>query len=133
MASDLEAHRSAIEGRVKERWAETALQFAGVDQEPVGDAWLRVSLLWGDAFEEAMGIAPESTVVGVVVLDLFGAPKRGYGPLQRLGDTARDLFNMVDLGAVRFGPSTAPRQIEEREGWLQVQVSTAFELEETVN
>lgn len=112
-----------------------ALEYDGVTYEPEDSAgalrefWARLTILYGDAFEETMG--PEDVghnrITGVAVLDVFGEPGKGTGPLTKKADEARAVFNRITLDGIEFGPTSGPSAPRvEREGWLMVSLRTPF-------
>jgi hypothetical protein len=95
--------------------------------------WARLSILYGDTFEATMGeeYVGENLLTGVVVIDVFGTPGRGAGPLVEKADMVRDVFNRKTLGEIDFLPTSGPgRPINDREGWLMVSLRTPFEVHE---
>lgn len=137
--------REPIETHVREELAPwIPLTFDGVTFEPEDDSgalrqfWARCTILFGDAFEATMGDEGEgeNMIAGVVVLDLFGSPGAGRGPLLAKADQARSVFNRRTLATdgdpIEFQPTSGPsKPREEREGWLMVSLRTAFEAHET--
>jgi len=133
MASDTQGVSVTIEQHFESAWAgRTEVDYGGGDFEPPDASWVRHTIRWGDAFEDSQG--PNARIIGVVTLQLFGKPGRGLGALTQLGDAARDVFNLVDLtGGIEFGPASGPVEVKsDDEAWLQVNVSAAFEVTESV-
>ena len=119
------------------------LTFDGVTFEPEDDSgalrefWARLTILYGDAFESTMGDegVGENVLVGAVVVDLFGPPGHGKGPLIEKADQVRDLFNRktFDIGdtEIEFQPTSGPGEPRvDREGYLVVSLRTPFEVQE---
>lgn len=140
MSSAVASVRDSIETHARDQLASwIPLTFDGVTFEPEDSAgalrefWARLTILFGDAFEATMGPEEvgENVVTGVVVIDLFGEPGYGTGPLLEKADMIRDVFNRQALDGIEFRPTsgpTAPRS--EREGWLTVSLRTPFEVDE---
>lgn len=140
MEEGLDAVRAIIEQHLLDQWAGRTepIAFTGVAFEPPADLgfWMRCTVRFGDAFEDAMGVDEGGTrgsrVAGVVILNVFGKPGRGDGPLVALADIARGVFNMQDVDGVRFGPTSPPTPPEtDRQGWRGVALFTPFEVDET--
>jgi len=133
VASDMQGVAVTIEQHFETAWAAlTEVDYGGGDFEPPDASWVRHTIRWGDAFEDSQG--PNARITGVVILQLFGKPGGGYGPLTQLGDAARDVFNLVDMdGGIEFRPASGPVEVKsDDEAWLQVNVSAAFEVTESV-
>ncbi len=116
-----------------------ALTFDGVTFEPeeesgaLRDYWVRLTILFGDAFEATMGEEEvgENVITGVAVLDVFGQPGLGNGPLLEKADMVRDVFNRKTLGDIEFMPTSGPgRPVNDRQGWLMTTLRTPFEVHE---
>ena len=135
MASEIHAAAAAIAAAVEAAWTgRTPIQWEGLDFRPPNGPWLRVAILWGEAFEQTIG-GPgigKNEVVGVLSLSIFGRPGRGTGELEAYADVLRDAFNRAEIGKVRFGAPSGPRPAQEREGWIQMVVDIPFTLEETL-
>lgn len=139
MASNTDTHRETIEAHVE---AAAILPMHRTDwggmvdfDPPDGESWMRVNVLYGDAFEEVMsdGDGPQNRVYGVLEVQIFGVPGEGFGPLFRLADQVRDLVNGEDLdGGIEFRAPSAPRRVGNRDGWLQVNVTAPFSVPERV-
>jgi hypothetical protein len=132
--------RDVIETRFRDvlgAWIPVTFDAVTYEPEESGGAlrelWARVTILYGDAFEATMGPEDvgENMLTGVVIIDVFGRPGLGAGPLLEKADEARVLFNSKTIGDIEFGPSSGPGvPREDREGWLHVAVRTAFEVHE---
>lgn len=140
MSNTVAAVRDVIETHFRDSLGEwIPVTFDGVTYEPetsdgtLRDFWARVTILYGDAFEATMGPEDvgENVLTGVVIIDVFGQPGFGAGPLTEKADEARALFNSKTIDDIEFGPSSGPGvPRQDREGWLHVSVRTAFEVHE---
>lgn len=140
MASDVAGLRDVIETHARDSltpWI--ALTFDGVTYEPedssgaLREFWARLTILFGDTFAETMGeeSVGENLLTGVVVLDFFGQPGLGSGPLIEKADLGRDLFNRKTISGVEFDPTSGPGEPrDDREGWLMVSLRTPFQAHE---
>jgi hypothetical protein len=139
MASDVQAAVAAIETRFKDQWgaahADVPVQWENVHFDVPNTAWVRFTVLLGDAFELTMGNtgAGQNEIAGVVMINLFDKPDIGAGPLKQLADDARDIFNRADVGSnVHFGAPSAPSRGSGRDGWEQFDVTCPFTVDETI-
>ncbi|HEX7048654.1 MAG TPA: phage tail terminator-like protein [Longimicrobiales bacterium] len=144
MASELRAKAAAIRAHFATEWKAARgytdeqlgerVAWEGVDFTPPASEWVRLSILWGDAFEQTMGgpAVGKNEVVGVVSVTLFYPPGRGTGVLEGLADDVRDIFNRAEVSGVRFGAPSGPKPARERDGWVQTTVDVPFTVEETI-
>lgn len=138
MASDTDAARVIVEQLLRAAFAEREepLFFDGTDFGTPSDTnWLEAAVLFGEAFEDTMGGAGAggNMIVGVVNVNIFGPRGVGYGDLDRIADIVRNVFNRLTSSGVRFSaPSPAKRITTEGATDLQVNVSCAFEFDETI-
>jgi hypothetical protein len=132
VASDTEAARKAIEEAFELGWnGQTPIHWAGVHADPPSDAdtWIRLTIIWLEPFEETTA---ENRLPGLLEIQVFGRAGRGYGPLNAVVDAARDLFNRASLtGGIEFEVPSPGKIVGNRDGWLQVNVSTPFWAHET--
>jgi hypothetical protein len=105
-------------------WGNVALQAPDTEQ------WLRVDILWGDAFVETIESTASNRLYGLVQLTLFGPKGEGYGDMLTNIDTARDILNRWSGSGVRFGASSPPVQVED-EQYAALMVSTPFNVVDT--
>lgn len=133
--------RETIEGFIVDALPFHAVTHDGVAEDPptsggaLLDLWARVTVLFGDGFEHAMGGegSRENRITGVVVVDLFADPGNGRGELTKAADVVRGVFNGKTIEGIEFRvPSGPTKPREERRGWLQSAVTTAFDVYETV-
>lgn len=139
MASDLNAAAAAIETLFKTQWdaahADVPVAFGNVLADPSLEMWARLTVLMGDAFELTIGNAGagQNEIAGVVMLNFFGRPNLGEGALTALADDARDIFNRVDVGSnVHFEAPSGPTRGPGRDGWMQIDVTAPFTVDETI-
>lgn len=126
MASDLNTIRGLIESSVSSTWASrTAIQWADRPfTAPSSGGWLRVSILWGDAFPYTLdGL---NQIPGVVDCGIFDLASRGLGNATTLGEYARRMLSQLQLTGVTFGVPSGPVPVAAREGFAHVVVSAPF-------
>ena len=84
---------------------------------PASGGWLRVTVLFGDAFAQTMD--GMNLVTGVLDLSVFDWAGRGIGPVTQLADYARRAVNEVETTGVIFGVPTGPQEVRVREAGAQ--------------
>lgn len=142
MASDTGTHEATIEARFETQWeaaypsrlAKNHVEWPGMSLTPPDDVWARCTVLWGDGFERTLGATTvgKNVLIGVLVVQLFDKPGKGYGNLDGYVNNVRDWFNRQELtNNVRFGAAGPPQKVEAGDGWLQVNIRMPFEVEET--
>lgn len=99
--------------------------------------WVRVSILWGDAFELTIGDAGvgENEIIGVLSVAVFVPGGAGEGELEQLCSLIRSMFDRMDVGSLRFGAPSGPKPgppAVENDGWEQRVIDVPFTLEETI-
>ena len=95
-----------------------------------GDSWLKEDIIWGTGRVETKD--GRNVVIGVLQLAVFSPKDGGDGEGLAFAETARDLFNRLDLAAdVRFGAASGPVARFE-ENWRSLVVSVPFQVFETV-
>lgn len=132
MASATDTHLASIEGRLNSNWTTTDIAWPGVEYEPDDDPYVEADILWGEGFEFDRGSSRRNQLVGVLNLNLYGKPGTGLGTLYGYADTLRDLFNHDVVDSVRFGAPSGPQTVPNNDGWVQVNLSCPFTVEETV-
>lgn len=134
MASQKRAARSAIEKAINDGWTPDApLAWEGVKFDPPSGPWLRISIRWGDGFERTIGPAGEAstTTVGLVIAQVFGRPGKGKKEIEDLADMFSGLVTRKVIGPARFGAPSGPVDAgTDERGWMQVNVTAPFEIEE---
>jgi len=132
MASAVKTANLAILARVDAQWSTTTdIAWPNVDFTPPDDEqWLRVDILWGDAFLETMESTASNRIYGVVQLTLFGDKGEGYGAMMTNIDTARDILNRWSGSGLQFGATSGPTQVED-EQYAALSVSTPFDIVDT--
>ena len=134
MASATLTAETAMYTQIDTQWGSTTRiawpnqKFATTENDK---KYLRVDVLWGASFMQTMEPTGRNNTVGVLVLTLFGRKGKGMGELLGLADTARDMVNRVTLTGVDFFASSGPTPQETVDGWMQVQVTTPFQVTET--
>ena len=154
MSADLNAAAGAIRDRFRTRWMQArgydvdefnrrvqfgATLFNPPDPDEANERfeWVRVSILWADAFELTIGDqgVGENEIVGVVSIAVFVRSGEGEGELETLCNLIRPIFDRVDLGNLRFGAPSGPKPgppAVENDGWEQRVIDVPFTLEETI-
>lgn len=115
MASDLATVRSTIEARLSTQWASrTTIEWPDRPfTPPASGGWLRVSVLFGDAFAQTMD--GMNLITGVLDLSVFDWAGRGIGPVTQLADYARRAVNEVETTGVIFGVPQGPQEVVLRD------------------
>ena len=133
MGSALDAVRVAIEGQIKDGWAEEApIKWPNRPFTPVNGPWLQVHVIFGRAEPITQGTrgtgAGSNEVAGLVNVNLYGLKGKGTGALTRLADAVRDLLANLVVDDVTFDEPTGPVEVptDVPEKWVQVNVSTTF-------
>lgn len=123
----------AIENRFANQVIVTTA-WPGVDDPaipPDSGVWARPNILWGDGFAESGTGA--NAVVGLLRVQIFDRPGKGWNDIYEIGDKVRDAFNRVSISGVECGvPSGVKPATEVVDGWLQGVVDVPIEVRETV-
>lgn len=132
MASAVKAAHTAIETRINSQWGTTTdVAWGNMNfQSPDIDQWLRVDILWGDAFIETIEDTASNRLYGIVQLTLFGPQGEGYGAMLTNVDTARDILNRWSGSGVRCGATSPPVPVEDDQ-YAALMVSTPFNVVDT--
>jgi len=127
MASDLQTVRAAIESSVSSTWASrTTIQWTDRPfTAPASGGWLRVSVLWGDAFPYTLdGL---NRVPGVLDCAVFDLESVGLGAATVLGEYARRMLNQLQVSGATFGVPSGPVDVGSTRGVVHLVVSAPFE------
>ena len=132
MASAVKTANLAILARIDAQWGTTTdVAWPNVDFNPPDDAqWLKVDILWGDAFIETMESTASNRIYGVVQFTLFGSQGEGYGAMMTNVDTLRDVLNRWSGSNVRCGATSGPKAIDD-EQYAALVLSTPFDVVDT--
>jgi hypothetical protein len=132
MASAVKTAHLAIIARIDAQWGTTTdIAWPNVDFSPPDDEqWLKVDILWGDAFLETMEATASNRIYGVVQFSLFGPQGEGYGAMMTNIDTLRDILNRWSGSGVSFGATSGPAELDD-EQYAGLMVSTPFDVVDT--
>jgi hypothetical protein len=135
MASALDTARAAIEGRIQTLWAlsdNTTIAWPNQPTSPPATGtWIQPTILWGDGFIQTKN--GRNTIAGLLNINVYGEPGKGWGPVSQTGDSVRDLVNRVEVSGVRFGAPSGPRPVPSPDlKWVQANVRIPFTVDEVV-
>lgn len=134
MASATNAAIKAIETHLATNWSSTSIAWPGVHFEPSTSPYIRPTTIMSEATDWTMGGtgAGLNIVPGLFVVDFFATTGAGYGVLRGHVDTFRDLYDRATIGIVRFRAASGPSSLDLTDtGWIGLQVSVPFSIEET--
>ena len=128
---------NAIRTRFKADWIvlgpvpRTPIAYDNGRYEPVdGTAWVRLSILDGDAEQADLAPSPRMRHVGLVVVGIFVPSGKLDGAARALGDAAAAIFRRLVLptaaGDKILFRAPAYRVIGTEPPWHQASVTTAF-------
>lgn len=131
MSSALDAAQVAVYSRFNTQWAgATPIQFPGAVFTPPNEApWVRVELIWGDAFEDTMEPTARNTLVAVIHVTVFGPKAVGRKDVMAKVNAVRDIFNRVEFSGVRCGAPSGPKPVEDPE-WEALAVTIPCTIDE---
>ena len=120
---NFDAIRNAIENRFLTNWSATPVAWPNVPFPPPATAWVRLSLLDGQAGNETLanGVAYPGVIdIGVLVPESAGA-----GQARTLADQAAAIFNNQRFGGVACRAAYAT-VIGAADGWWRMTVTVPF-------
>ena len=135
MASALDTARTDIESYVSSTWTATSIQWPDRPFTQPSTPWLRVTILFGEAYPLTMGGSGGSIneIVGVVQCDVFAIQGNGLGSVVQYADDARTMLNQTTAGSVRLQVASGPVEVQGgRPDVTQLSVSCPFTIEESV-
>lgn len=135
MASALDTARTDIESYVSSTWTATAIQWSDRPFTQPSTPWLRVTILFGEAYPFTMGGAGNSRneIVGLVQCDVFAIEGKGLGSAVQYADDARTMLNQTTAGSVRLQVASGPVEVQGgRKDITQLSVTCPFRIEESV-
>jgi len=133
MSSALDTARATIETDIASSWSATPIIWPNEPTSPPETGrWIQPWILWGDGFLSTKN--GRNTVVGVLNINVYAPAGSGTGELFGTADSARDLFNRMETGSVRFGAPSGPRIVPNPDSkWIQAAVTIPFTVDEIVS
>lgn len=130
--SALAVQQFGVEQHLRLRWDAVACPVAydGVAFTPPNGPWLRLTVLWGSADLATHTDSGYNELVGIIVGDIFAVPGQGYATALQYADDFRTIFDRATIGAVECRAASGPQTITDPDGWLHVQVSVPFTVDD---
>lgn len=94
-----------------------------------GSAWVRVSIVQGEARQVEHGITRRFRRAGVVVVQIFTPAGSGTGDALTLADYVRDVFEGRTINGVLFRATSVDR-VGIDGPWYQINARTPFQADE---
>jgi len=132
VASAVDTVRASLEATFNAAWGgATSIAWGDRPFSPPNAAWVRVSVLFGDAFLGTIGAGGLNTVTGVLVVDAFAPKGAGRGELTRTADDARNAVTQLELSTVTLGVPSGPVPVDRDPLYAMASVSVPFRAEMT--
>lgn len=134
MASALDTATRALETRLQTAFPTTPTAWPNVEfVAPVGELWLRPTVIWGMGVLHTMLPRRENLVLGILQVSVFAPLAEGAGPALAVSDQVRQLYNRVVLGAVRCDAASGPAVLPIDPPWYSLAVTIPFHVEEATD
>lgn len=131
MGSALDEATRALETRLTAAFPLTPIAWPNVEfVAPVGELWLRPTVIWGMGVLHTMYPERQNLVLGIFQVSLFAPLAEGAGPVLTVADEIRELYSRVVLGAVRCNAAGGPVLLPVEPPWYSVAVSIPFHVVE---
>jgi hypothetical protein len=126
MASAVAAAEILIFTAIDTAWADaTEVCYPNIKFQAPDEPWIRVDVLWGDAFMVSMGTTTNDTgsnqVVGVIQVGVFARKGAAGAATNALVDDVRDMLNRLRLSdalsGIQLGAVSGPTSLQDEEWW----------------
>lgn len=122
--------RIDIESRLNTGWATTPIAWDNVPYVPTpGTAWIRCTILPGNAEALEFGRSPEKEFSGIIDIGIFVPRETGSAIARGYADTLSALFDLVEFGTIDCSEASVQnRGIEE--DWYMLSLTIPYERRE---
>jgi hypothetical protein len=137
MPTTPDAATSAIETRLQAAFPQTPILCANRPfTPPLGQPWLKCSIVWGRSLELTMRPTQSNLDIAVLFVDVYVPQSEGAGRQRRLAEQVRALFNRATFADVRCEAASglvAHREDKVNTGaWWVATVKVPFTIVEEV-
>jgi hypothetical protein len=98
---------------------------------PPQTLWVQVQIRWGQGTPSTMHPPKLNTIAGQFRLTLYAPQGEGDGPVLRLADQIRPLYNRMNTGGVRCDVMSGPQDTGWQMSWYTLVLTVNFTLEES--
>ena len=118
--------RIDIESRLNTGWTTTPIAWDNIPYVPVpGTAWIRCTILPGNAEGLAFGKDTEIEYLGIIDIGIFVPKDTGSNTARQYADTLAAIFNLEDFGTVDCDEAYA-QNLGTEEDWYRLSVTIPF-------